>query len=136
MFDGYAYEMGAQVSAHQDGDLGAGGAPALVSVATTVQGLADWKSRLTLKVTPVPSESGLRPRCDAAVTCAAAAFCEASSRPVTAPTASLCNFHGLENAFGAVIVVVVAIEVILDFGHFCSWATAPRVMPRRCRSVC
>jgi hypothetical protein len=24
----------------------------------------------------------------------------------------------------------------LDFGHFCSWATAPHVTPRRCRSVC
>ena len=24
----------------------------------------------------------------------------------------------------------------LDFGPFCSWATAPRVTPRRCRSVC
>jgi len=26
--------------------------------------------------------------------------------------------------------------VNLDFGHFCSWATAPHVTPRRCRSVC
>ncbi|WP_295585131.1 hypothetical protein [uncultured Lamprocystis sp.] len=27
-------------------------------------------------------------------------------------------------------------DLYLDFGHFCSWAQAPQLTPRRCRSVC
>ena len=48
----------------------------------------------------VPCGSGLRPRCDAALTCNAGVVCEAPSRPEAAPTASLRDSCGGGCGFG------------------------------------